>query len=328
VKVLVADDDPTSRLIAQAAVESLGHDCATATDGAQAWDAFRTDRPDVVISDWNMPGFTGIQLFRNIRADDSGAYPYLILLTSESTLYKAIEGMRAGADDYLIKPLDPDALRIRLIAAARVTALHDQLTVQRTELEALNLTLTSIALQDALTGVGNRRALELEFEQLEARVARYGHRYCLAMVDIDNFKSFNDIYGHQAGDQALRDVASQLKAHARKGDALYRFGGEEFLCILPEHAVPGGAIAVERMRLGVEAFGIPHSENAGGLLTISAGLSVLYPGDIRPVDEVLKEADDALYRAKALGRNRVEGNGLPGLASASMNDASQAAQIG
>ena len=96
-KVLVADDDPTSRLIAQAAVESLGHDCVTAVDGGRAWDAFRDDRPDVVISDWTMPGLTGIQLFRKIRDDNSGAYPYLILLTSESTLYKAIEGMPCGS---------------------------------------------------------------------------------------------------------------------------------------------------------------------------------------------------------------------------------------
>ena len=102
-------------------------------------------------------------------------------------------------------------------------------------------------------------------------------------------------------------MANQLKAQARKGDALYRYGGEEFLCILPEHAIPGGAVAVERMRLGVKAFGIPHSDTVEGVLTISAGLSVLYPGDTRPVHEVLKEADDALYRAKALGRNRVEG---------------------
>ncbi|HEY0870045.1 MAG TPA: diguanylate cyclase [Acidothermaceae bacterium] len=306
-KVLVVDDDPTSRLIAQTAVESLGHDCVTACDGAQGWDALKSDQPDVVISDWMMPELTGIELFRTIRDGASDAYAYLILLTIESKLYKAIEGMRAGADDYLIKPLDPDALRIRLIAAARVTALHDQLALQRTELEALNLTLTSMSLLDPLTGLGNRRALEEEFEQLEARVARYGHRYCIAMLDIDNFKAFNDIYGHQAGDQALRDVAGQLRAEARKGDALYRYGGEEFLCILPEHSIPGGAIAVERMRVGVQSFAIPHSGNAEGILTISAGLSVLYPGDTRPVVEVLKEADDALYRAKALGRNRVEG---------------------
>ena len=247
-KILVADDDPTSRLIAQTALRSLGHECHTVTDGAQAWDAFRSRRPDVVISDWMMPGLTGLQLCRNIRAQAAGHYAYFIMVSSQGALDEILEGMSAGADDYLVKPLDPDDLQARLIAAARVTALHRQLAHQRTELEGLNHELTAIARRDPLTGLGNRRALQEDLDVLEARVSRYGHSYCMALLDVDHFKSYNDTYGHQAGDQILQTVAAQLKDQARGGDALYRYGGEEFLCIFPEQSLATGTQAVQRMR--------------------------------------------------------------------------------
>jgi diguanylate cyclase (GGDEF)-like protein len=148
--------------------------------------------------------------------------------------------------------------------------------------------------------------LEEDLELLEARVIRYGHRYCMALLDVDHFKSYNDTYGHQAGDQILQTVATQLKHQARGGDALYRYGGEEFLCIFPEQSLATGTLAVERMRVGLERLAIPHGENPLGVLTISAGMAMLDPGHNRSADEVLREADEALYRAKQLGRNRVE----------------------
>jgi diguanylate cyclase (GGDEF)-like protein/PAS domain S-box-containing protein len=166
--------------------------------------------------------------------------------------------------------------------------------------------LTAIARRDALTGLGNRRALEEDLALLEARVVRYGQRYCMAMLDVDRFKSYNDTYGHQAGDKVLQAVAAQLKDEARGGDALYRYGGEEFLCIFPEQSLATAAVAVERMRVGLERLAIPHAVNASGVLTISAGLAMLDPGHIRPANDVLKEADEVLYQAKQLGRNRVE----------------------
>jgi diguanylate cyclase (GGDEF)-like protein len=128
----------------------------------------------------------------------------------------------------------------------------------------------------------------------------------MALIDVDHFKSYNDTHGHQAGDEVLRSVAEQLKACARTGDTLYRYGGEEFLCIFPEQSMPSGAHAVERMRAGVQDLSVPHSSNPLGVLTVSAGLAMLDPEHTRPAGEVLKEADVALYRAKQLGRNRVE----------------------
>ena len=304
-RALFADDDPISRLIAQRALEALGHDCLVVNDGAQAWDLFRSWHPDVVISDLTMPGLTGIQLCRKIRASASGGYTYFVMVSSHGGFDKILEGMRAGADDYLVKPLDSGLLEARLIAADRVTSLHRQLARQQTELEGLNQELTAIARRDPLTGLGNRRALEEDLDQLEARVRRYGHRYCMAVIDIDHFKSYNDTYGHQAGDEVLQAVAAQLKAHTRGGDEVYRYGGEEFLCIFPEQSLATGALAVQRMRIGLERLAIPHADGPTDMLTFSAGLAMLDPDHPRSTSEVLKEADEALYSAKELGRNRI-----------------------
>jgi DNA-binding response OmpR family regulator len=138
--ILFADDDSISRLIVQTALRSLGHECHTVNDGTQAWDAFQSRQPDVVISDWMMPGLTGLELCRNIRAQAPGSYTYFIIVTGQGRREHehVLEGMNAGADDYLVKPLDSEDIQARLIAAARVTSLHRELADQRTELEKLN----------------------------------------------------------------------------------------------------------------------------------------------------------------------------------------------
>ncbi len=311
-RILVADDEPTSRLIAEVTLRTLGHECETVTDGAEAWDAFLSGQPDVVISDWLMPGMSGLELCKRIRNHKPGGYTYFILVTGQGGRKQIVEGMKAGADDYLLKPLDSDDLEARLIAAARVTALDRLLTEQRLELEELNSGLATLALRDQLTGLSNRRALDEDLAQLEERVLRYGHRYCIAVLDVDHFKSFNDTYGHQAGDEALKAVAARLKEEARGGDAVYRYGGEEFLCIFPEQSFDTATIAVERIRTGLERMRIPHTGASRGVLTISAGLAILDPDDVRAASAVLEEADAALYRAKQLGRNRIEqGLGVP-----------------
>jgi two-component system cell cycle response regulator len=284
----------------------LGHECSIATDGAQAWTLYQSQQPDVIISDWMMPGLSGPELCRHIREEPAGDYPYFILISVQDARERVLEGMEAGADDYLIKPLDPGDLQARLIAAERVTALHSRLARQRTELEDLNRELGDVVRRDPLTGLGNRRALEEDLAPLEARVRRYGHRYCMALLDVDFFKAYNDSYGHQAGDRALQAVAAQLMFHARLGDSVYRYGGEEFLCLFPEQSLETGALAVQRMRAGLEKLAIPHVDNPLGVLTFSAGVAVLDANHPRGAGEALRDADEALYRAKQLGRNRVE----------------------
>jgi PleD family two-component response regulator len=170
-----------------------------------------------VISDWMMPGMTGLELCRAVRSELPGPYTYFIMITSQGAADEVFEGMSAGVDDYLVKPLNTDDLEGRLIAAQRVTSLHRELAQQRTTLEDVNHELTDIARRDPLTGLGNRRALDEDLALLEARVSRYGHQYCMALVDVDHFKSFNDTYGHQAGDEILQAVASELTREARRG---------------------------------------------------------------------------------------------------------------
>jgi two-component system cell cycle response regulator len=308
-RILVADDDASSRLIVKTALRNLGHECHTVADGDQAWDAFQSQLPDVVISDLRMPGLTGPQLCRKIREHDVSRYVYFIIVSGQGLLSEILEGMTAGTDDYLVKPLNPDDLQIRLIAATRVTALHTQLASNRDELDELNHDLKAIARRDPLTRLGNRRALDEDLEFLEARVTRYRHRYCISLIDIDHFKAYNDAFGHQAGDRILQAVASQLKAEARSGDVVYRYGGEEFLCIFPEQSMATGIRAVERMRNAVERLAVRQADEVGGILTISGGVAVMDAEHPRSASAAIKEANEALYRAKKAGRNRVEGLG-------------------
>jgi diguanylate cyclase (GGDEF)-like protein len=287
--VLIADDDPGTRLVVSAAVERLGHRCTVAEDGDEAWRRFQDEPPDVVITDWQMPGMDGTALSRAIRDRAAPPYAYVIVLTGAADEEAARETMEAGADDLLLKPLDPAQLERKLIAAARVTAMHRE--------------MHEAARHDAPTGLANRLRLAEDFEILRGRVARYGHAYCFALFDIDDFKGFNDSSGHAAGDSALRAVAKALKEGIRTGDAVYRYGGEEFLVLLPEQSVETATLAAERLRAAVEALAIPHP--AGGVVTISAGVAGL--GDkVSGPDELFELADRALYRAKEGGRNRVE----------------------
>jgi two-component system chemotaxis response regulator CheY len=281
-----------------------GYEVRVAADGHAALDSLLADPADAVLLDVSMPGIDGLEVCRRLRA--AGDRTPILMLTARHATADRVAGLDAGADDYLVKPLASYALKARLVAADRVTSLHRQLAHQQAELERLNEQLTQVARRDPLTGLVNRRALEEDLEQLEARVRRYGHRYCMALIDIDEFKAYNDTYGHQAGDRVLQQVADQLKAHTRGGDGVYRYGGEEFLCIFPEQSLATGKLAVQRMRIGLEQLAITHAGSPSGVLTFSAGLSMLHPLHTKSTGDVLKEADQALYRAKGLGRNRVE----------------------
>jgi two-component system, cell cycle response regulator len=306
VKILIAEDDPISMLVLRRAVEKLGHECVTAADGTEAWALFQETPFDVVVSDWLMPGIEGIELCRRIRAVEAGSYTYFVFMTALGGKQNFLAGMRAGADDYLSKPFDLDELEARLIAASRVTSLHRKLRDQNAELERLIKSSFEVARTDPLTGVGNRLRLREDLEAIGARVERYGHRYCAALCDLDHFKKYNDSHGHLAGDEALRAVAQALVAGLRKGDAVYRYGGEEFLAILAEQTLDGAGIAMDRVRLAVEQLAIPHrGKTPPGVVTMSAGLATLDAADAAMTDAWLNRADEALYCAKATGRNRV-----------------------
>lgn len=302
-RVLVADDDLVSRLMLQAAVENMGHECLVAADGDQAWKLLCQAAPDVLITDRLMPGIDGLELCRRVREQQDSSYTYVVLATSLTDQEDVLGGMEAGADDYLTKPLDPFDLQARLVAARRVTALHAELARYRAELDRLATT-------DGLTGLRNRRSLDQDLATLHARSRRYGRVYCVAMCDVDCFKGYNDRFGHAAGDQALKAVGAALGGQAREGDGVYRYGGEEFLLLLPEQTVQAAMVAAERVRHAVEALAIPHPGSATSrVVTASVGVAGFDPTHHPPVSEVLAQADRALYRAKAAGRNQVMGPG-------------------
>jgi diguanylate cyclase (GGDEF)-like protein len=231
----------------------------------------------------------GTALVRAIRNGNGGHYSYVMVLTGAADEDAARTTMEAGADDLLHKPLDPAQLERKLIAAERVTTMHRRMHED--------------ARHDTLTGLANRLRLAEDLEALCGRVARYGHAYCLALFDLDNFKGYNDGAGHAGGDDVLRAVAGALQREIRSGDAVYRYGGEEFLVLLPEQTIESAVLAAERLRAAVEALAIAHP--AGGVVTISAGVAGLDDPSCEPA-QVFELADQALYRAKADGRNRVE----------------------
>jgi two-component system cell cycle response regulator len=306
-RVLIAEDDAVSRTILKKAVEKFGHECLTAEDGEEAWELFQNiSEVDVVISDWMMPGLDGLELCRRVRAINNGWYTFFVFLTALGDKEHLLEGMQAGADDYLAKPLDREQLQVRLIAASRMNSLHRQLNEQNSELEKLNRELFAASRRDPLTRLGNRLRLREDLETLSAQVERYGHGYCVMLCDIDFFKKYNDTYGHLAGDEVLEKVAGVISENLRRGDMAYRYGGEEFLIILPEQTLEFASSTAERLRHRVEELAIPHEpKRPPGIVTISVGLAALSPGERKPVEELLKEADAALYSAKEAGRNRV-----------------------
>ncbi|MDQ0676175.1 MULTISPECIES: diguanylate cyclase [Micrococcaceae] len=298
-KVLVADDDPGSLMVARAAVERSGHDCLAAADGDEAWALYLEHQPDVVVTDWMMPGMDGLALCRAIRAREQDLYTYVVLLTSQGSRDDVLAGLEAGADDYVTKPLDPFVLHARLLVARRITTLHADLAHYRR-------VLSRQARTDPLTGLHNRLKLSEDLERLHLRSGRYEEQYSLAMCDVDNFKSYNDVYGHQAGDLALRAVAAALLGIVRKSDGVYRYGGEEFLLVLPHQSVSGAKALMERALDAVRDLAIVHAGDPSGQLRLSAGIASFSAGHRVDAETLVGEADAALYAAKAGGRNRVE----------------------
>ena len=301
-RILIADDDLTCRVILRRSLEKLGHEVIEAPDGDQAWTKFQETNPEVVISDWMMPGKNGLDLCSAIRSQKELAYTYFVLLTALNDKDSVLKGLEAGADDYLTKPLDPKELQARLISARRVTELHRQLA-------SLNDKLYKEGRTDALTRVGNRRYMQEKLEIMFSNAHRYDHTFVVALCDIDHFKAYNDHFGHLQGDDALRDVAEILDSQGRNGDFVFRYGGEEFLVILPEQSLATASLAMERRRQAVLDAAIDHPSSDGvAVVTISVGIAA-YTKDLdKNVDELVKRADQALYDAKCGGRNRVETN--------------------
>jgi two-component system cell cycle response regulator len=299
VRVLAAEDNPIFQSMLRSMLTKWGYDPVIARDGAEAWRALDAeDAPRLAILDWMMPGMDGVEICRRVRAAAREPYIYILLLTARTESQDLVEGMEAGADDYLTKPFIAHELRVRLRAGQRILDLQSELMATR---EALRVQAT----HDSLTGLPNRGAI-LDILQTElSRASRESRPLAVVMADIDRFKQINDTRGHQAGDEVLREAASRMKSIMRNYDAVGRYGGEEFLVVLPGCDVDGAFSQAERLR---EIIGTAPFRAQGHTLgvTCSFGLSwreSASPGD---ADMLIREADIALYRAKTCGRNRVD----------------------
>jgi two-component system cell cycle response regulator len=294
-RVLIAEDDLTSRILLTRILEKWGYDVTVTVDGAAAWEVLQAaDRPRIAILDWMMPEMDGIDVCRRARALDTHQPPYIILLTALGEKDNMMTGFEAGADDYVGKPYDPAELRARVEVGRRLVELNDEL------IEA-QLRLDVQAHTDALTGLPNRRAIVETLEEELQRSACEGTRLAVGMLDIDHFKRVNDEYGHAAGDAVLCELARRMKSVLRPDDTIGRFGGEEFLVVVPGVSGPGLGELLERLRRA--ASQVSFTVDARDLVvTVSLGGAV-YAGE--SMDALIARADDALYEAKARGRDLV-----------------------
>jgi len=300
VQILIADDSIVSRHLLDATLRKWGYDVVVACDGTEAWKILQSETsPKIAILDWMMPGLTGLEVCRRTRANarEKDVYTYIILLTSKSQREDLIEGMESGADDYLTKPFDQHELKVRLRPGIRILELHQELISAREELR-------DQATKDFLTRIWNRSSI---LDILERELVRSGRERTpvgVILADLDHFKSINDTYGHFAGDAVLREFVRRMSGAMRPYDSLGRYGGEEFLIVLPGCDAAATQKQAERMRVALANEAMALNE-VSKTVSCSFGATAWLPGDVLSEESLIRVADDALYSAKRKGRNCV-----------------------
>ena len=295
--ILIVDDQRVMREIVKTVVSQLGHWPLEADSGEEALELVSQQKIDMLLLDVEMPGINGFETARAIRQQTPHWFPIVFLSAKTETEF-FVAGIQSGGDAYLYKPVVPDVLAAMIRAMERIVNSQEELHRAKVKMEKL-------AHRDALTGAVNRRgfdnAIQLEFEKAKADK----QPLAMMMIDVDHFKLFNDNYGHQAGDDCLRQLASQLEsALCREQDILARYGGEEFAVILPETDIAGAKLVAERLEKAVAKLAIPHEfSSCADRVTMSIGLVLL--GGHASAAEFIEAADQKLYQAKTAGRNRV-----------------------
>lgn len=290
-KVLVADDDPVTRCLLQATLQKAGYDVMIVRNGIEAWEALRTqDDLRLVILDWIMPGLDGLQVCQAIRSCTERPHIYLLLLTVKTQKEELVQGLEAGADDFLSKPFDPEELRARLRVGVRILELEERLRLQATH--------------DTLTGLWNHGAIMEILRKELARSRRERKATAILAADLDRFKLINDTHGHLAGDVVLHEVARRIVHSVRGYDAVGRTGGDEFLIVAPGCNEPDGMTLARRVRKSISSRPI-QAEPEALSVGVSLGVAVTQ-GDV-DVDAsvLLRAADKALYQAKKCGPHHV-----------------------
>ncbi|PYU34507.1 MAG: diguanylate cyclase response regulator [Acidobacteria bacterium] len=298
-RILVADDDPVSCRLLDRLLHKWGYEVIAARSGTEAWEVLQADHaPRIALLDWMMPGLEGLEICRRVRARSSQPYVYIVLLTANDKVGNLVEGLESGADDYLTKPFHPQELRARLRVGLRMLDLESGLVEARENLRFK-------ASHDALTSIWNRGAIIELLERELSRSRRDGSSVGILLADIDHFKRVNDTWGHLVGDEVLRAVTGRLKREVRSYDAVGRYGGEEFLILLPGCDNAKLTAKAEQLVKIVERSSI---ETSAGPVPVTISIGGIASGDCphAEVNSLLRAADTALYRAKISGRNRSE----------------------
>lgn len=296
--VLVVDDSPVYRKLVEHTLEDHPYSPVFAKNGREALDLYSQHAPSIVITDWMMPDLSGLELCQHIRADSQHPFTYIIVLTSISEKDNVVKGLAAGADDYLTKPFDPGELLARVGVGRRTIDLHR-------EIDGKNKLLEEMAHTDPLTGLPNRRAIE-EWAGRQLRgAARHGYSLWVVHADLDSFKSINDNFGHDAGDQVLKEFGAILKEYTRASDISGRMGGDEFLLVLTHVDEKHIRIMVERLRKHFASKNFSFGRETVSV-TASFGVHGFYGKEPPQFSSLVREADKALYAAKRAGRNQIK----------------------
>jgi two-component system cell cycle response regulator len=292
-RILIADDETVSLHLLGETLKELGHEVVATEDGRQAWQELQEGDIHLVVADWMMPHLDGPQLCQLIRRSSLDRYVYIILLTARDRKEDMVEGLTAGADDYMIKPFNRDELRVRIHAGERVVSLEQQLREVQCQLEKLAIT-------DELTGLLNRRAALQRLEDEFTRVEREGHSLSCIILDFDRFKLINDVYGHRMGDEVLRESARRMRSSCRPYDILARYGGEEFLTVLPGITLEQAVQVAERIRHCLSSAPVEWN-GVAVRVKASFGVAQVVEGMSESPESLVIRADRALYKAKRQG---------------------------
>ena len=303
-RILIVDDHEDNVELLRARLESWGYTTETATNGREALSKVEAEPPDLILLDVMMPEIDGIEVARRIKGNDSLPFIPIIMQTALDSTENKVEGLEAGADDYITKPIDFAELKARLTSMLRIKRLQEELQEREHQLLEANELLRHTSQTDGLTGLDNRRHLEDRLREMFEHAKRLNEPFSCVMCDLDRFKSVNDTYGHQAGDAVLKQFARILKHEVREIDRVGRYGGEEFMLLLPGTVLDSGVTFAERVRKQVEANTFTFAETSIRR-TASFGVSAWPHPRISDCDGLMRAADDALYVAKETGRNRV-----------------------
>lgn len=298
-RVLVADDDSISRMVLRNLLAKWGYEPVEAQDGIQAWEILQAeDSPRLVLADWMMPGMDGPELCRKVRQSAQMDYHYIILLTSRDSKEDIVDGLDAGADDYITKPYMAQELEVRLRVGKRIVSLQQSLQ------ESLEIQRYQ-AQHDPLTGLLNHGEILRALDQEMQRADRQGTSLTVMMGDLDHFKNVNDTYGHVAGDAVLAEVSDRMKKNLRLYDSIGRYGGEEFLLVLPGSSPEESLIIANRIMDSIRHAPIVfHQQEI--FVTISLGVAFNHSGAAEKTVDIIQAADSAMYQAKQNGRDRFE----------------------